>query len=72
MTPAAKRAKPILRVRQVRSGIGCNQRQNATLKALGLAKLGRVRVHPDTPQIRGMIGKISHLVIIEDDKVAGK
>jgi large subunit ribosomal protein L30 len=55
-----------LRIRQVRSGIGFDETQKATLRALGLGKLGRVREFPDNPQVRGMAGKIPHLVVIED------
>ena len=54
-----------IRVRQIRSGIGFDKTQKATLRALGLEKLGRVRLHPDNPQIRGMIAKVSHLVVVE-------
>ena len=63
-----------LRVRQVRSGIGFDKSQKATLRALGLEKLGRVRVFPDNPQVRGMIAKVSHLVVVEDSEpgTAGK
>lgn len=57
-----------LRIRQTRSGIGYNQKQKATLKALGLGKIGRERKHPDNPQVRGMINKVSHLVVIETDE----
>jgi len=51
-------------VRQVRSGIGFSARQKATLRALGLEKLGRVRELPDNPQVRGMVAKVSHLVVV--------
>jgi large subunit ribosomal protein L30 len=58
-----------LRVTQVRSGIGFKKDQKATLRALGLGKIGKMRRHPDNPQIRGMIFKISHLVAVEaEDK----
>ena len=57
-----------LRIKQVRSGIGYDVTQKATLKALGLGKIGRVRRHPDNPQVRGMIAKISHLVAVEAEK----
>ena len=57
-----------LRVKQVRSGIGYNKTQKATLKALGLGKIGRERRHPDNPQVRGMIMKVSHLVAVETDE----
>jgi large subunit ribosomal protein L30 len=56
-----------LRVRQVRSGIGFEKSQKATLKALGLVKIGRVREVPDNAAIRGMVATIPHLVVIEKD-----
>ncbi len=65
MTPArAKKSGASIHVRQVRSGIGFDKRQNATLRALGLGKLGRVRELPDNRDIRGMIAKIPHLVTL--------
>ena len=57
-----------LRVTQIRSGIGFNKDQKATLRALGLGKIGRTRSHPDNPQIHGMIFKISHLVAVEAEE----
>jgi len=57
---------PTIDVRQVRSGIGYCRDQKATLRALGLGKIGRVRTLPDNPQVRGMVKKIPHLVVIED------
>jgi large subunit ribosomal protein L30 len=51
-----------LRVRQVRSGIGCPVEMRETLRALGLGKLHRVSERVDTPEVRGMIAKIPHLV----------
>jgi large subunit ribosomal protein L30 len=57
-----------LRVRQVRSGIGFGGDQKATLRALGLGRINKVRTHPDNAQIRGMIAKIPHLVVIEGDE----
>jgi large subunit ribosomal protein L30 len=51
-------------VRQVRSGIGYSSDQKATLRALGLGRVGKVRTLPDNPQVRGMVGKIPHLVVI--------
>jgi large subunit ribosomal protein L30 len=56
-----------IRVRQIRSGIGFDRTQKATLKALGLGRLNRVRVFPDNPQVRGMIRKVSHLVAVEEN-----
>ena len=68
MSPAKKAAASgaSITVRQVRSGIGYRQDQKATLRALGLGKIGRVRTLPDNPQVRGMVNKIPHLVVIED------
>jgi len=54
--------KKTLRVRQIRSGIACPIEMRETLKALGLGKLHKVSERVDTPQVRGMIKKISHLV----------
>lgn len=51
-----------LRVKQVRSAIGRIPKHRATLRALGLRRIGHVVVKRDTPQIRGMIKAISHLV----------
>jgi large subunit ribosomal protein L30 len=58
----AKESGASLHVRQVRSGIGFDKTQKATLRAMGLGKLGRVRELPDNKEIRGMIAKIPHLV----------
>jgi large subunit ribosomal protein L30 len=64
MAAGAKRGGA-LRVRQVRSGIGYNAQQRATLRALGLDRVGKTRELPDHPQVRGMIASVSHLVRIE-------
>jgi large subunit ribosomal protein L30 len=67
------RSAAMLEARQVRSGICCNKTQKATLRALGLGKIGRVRTLPDNDQIRGMIGKIPHLVeIVGEGTAAGR
>ena len=44
-----------IKVKQVRSGIGCPREMRETLKALGLGKMHRVAERPDTPEVRGMI-----------------
>jgi len=54
-----------LRIKQIRSGIGFNGKQRATLRALGLGRLNKTREVTDNPQVRGMIAKIPHLVVIE-------
>jgi large subunit ribosomal protein L30 len=42
------------------------EKQKATVRALGLKKIGSCVEHEDTPQIRGMIRKVSHLVTVEE------
>lgn len=61
-TPAGK----AVRITQVGSPIGRKAYQRATLIGLGLNKLHRSRVLEDTPAVRGMIAKVSHLVKVED------
>lgn len=53
-------------VQQVRSSIGSKPKHRGTLKALGLGRIGKRRVHSDRPEIRGMIAKVSHLVSVEE------
>ena len=53
-----------IRVKQIRSGIGCPEPHKKILRALGLEKMGRVRSFPDTVSVRGMVAKIPHLVEI--------
>jgi len=54
-----------IRIKQVRSRIGCPKDQKRTLDALGLRKTGRVVEHEENPAILGMINKVKHLVSIE-------
>ncbi|MCG8501912.1 MAG: 50S ribosomal protein L30 [Firmicutes bacterium] len=55
-----------LKVTLLRSLIGCKENQIATVKALGLKKIRDVVEHNDTPQIRGMVNKVSHLIEVEE------
>ncbi len=57
--------KKQLKITQVRSVIGRHFKQKRTIEALGLRKIHRSVVHDDTPQIQGMIKKVSHLVKVE-------
>ncbi len=52
-------------VRWVKSAAGYNVRQKRTIRALGLSRLGQVVEHDDTPQVRGMINAVSHLVDVQ-------
>lgn len=51
-----------LTIKWVKSAIGYDVRQKRTLKALGLSRLGQEVQHDDTPQIRGMLNTVKHLV----------
>ncbi|MGD8394193.1 MAG: 50S ribosomal protein L30 [Candidatus Eiseniibacteriota bacterium] len=55
-----------LKITQVRSSIGRQWRQGLTIRALGIRRMHGSVVHDDTPQIRGMIRRVSHLVRVED------
>ncbi|MDZ7674371.1 MAG: 50S ribosomal protein L30 [Acidimicrobiales bacterium] len=55
---------------QVRSNIGAKPKHRATLRALGLGRIGRTNVLPDRPEIRGMIAKVPHLISVEDTATA--
>ena len=55
-----------LKVTQVRSVIGSKQNHKRTVRALGLKRIRDSRVHEDTPQIRGMLHKVRHLVSYEE------
>jgi len=54
-----------LEMKQIRSAIGRKQDQKKTLVALGITKMGDTVVHEDTPQILGMINKVSHLLEVK-------
>mgnify|MGYP002636891644 FL=1 len=53
-------------ITQRRSAIGRAQNQKATIEALGIKRLYQTVEHTDTPQIRGMIEKVKHLVDVQE------
>ncbi|MEA2064088.1 MAG: 50S ribosomal protein L30 [Gemmatimonadota bacterium] len=55
-----------LKITQVKSGIGAKVKQKATLRALKLTRHQKSVVHGDTPQIRGMVQQVRHLVEVEE------
>jgi large subunit ribosomal protein L30 len=55
-----------LRIKYVKSSIGYSRRQKGTIRALGLRRLGDVVEQADSPVIRGMVDKVSHLVEVEE------
>jgi large subunit ribosomal protein L30 len=62
MTGADKKVK----VKQIRSAIGRGKKQQATLKGLGLGKVGSEKVLIDTPAVRGMINQVSHMIEVQE------
>ncbi|MFW6068972.1 MAG: 50S ribosomal protein L30 [Chloroflexota bacterium] len=57
-----------IRVTYVKSAIGYNKKQRGTIEALGFRKLYQSTVHEDSPALRGMLNKVSHLVEIEEEE----
>ena len=57
-----------LRITYSKSSIGYQKSQQATIKALGFRKLNQTVEHDDNPVIRGMVGKVNHLVTVEEVK----
>ena len=55
-----------LKITQIRSTIDRQEPQKRTIKALGLGKLHRTVIHNDTPQIRGMVRAVNHLITVEE------
>lgn len=66
MAAATKSSKTVT-VQQIGSPLRRPADQRATLVGLGLNKMNRVRTLEDTPSVRGMINKVSHLVRIIDE-----
>ena len=63
-------APKTLTVTLVKSPIGYTKRQKATVRALGLNHLHQTVEHTDTPAVRGMLTKISHLLRVEEKENA--
>ena len=57
-----------LKVKLVRSTIGALPAQRATVRSLGLRKIGSVREHEANPAVMGMVKAVSHLVSVEEIK----
>lgn len=58
-----------LKITQVRSYIGRPEKQRRVLRSLGLGRMHRSVVLADRPEVRGMIGKVTHLVAVEEYEV---
>jgi large subunit ribosomal protein L30 len=55
-------------IKQVRSTNGTNPKQRATLRSLRLGRIGRTVERPDTPELRGMLNVVDHLVEVDAEK----
>jgi large subunit ribosomal protein L30 len=62
----ARKKQTQLEITLVKSPIGYSKRQKATLKALGLKKINQTVTHQDNLVLRGMLDKVSHLVVVEE------
>jgi large subunit ribosomal protein L30 len=60
----------MIRIKWVRSGIGFTHHQKTIVRSLGLTKLNHTVVRPDTPQIRGIVASVPHLLEIVAEPVA--
>lgn len=61
----------MLKVKLVRSTIGCTERQQATVRGLGLRKIHQERVLENTPGVRGMVKAVIHLLDVSEVEVEG-
>jgi large subunit ribosomal protein L30 len=55
-----------LHVKQIKSAIGTKPKHRGTLRALGLGKIGNTNTLPDRPEIRGMIARVPHLIVVTE------
>ena len=66
----AEKTLKTIRIKWVRSGIGFTHHQKTIVRSLGLNKLNHTVVRPDTPQIRGIVAAVPHLLEIVPEPVA--
>ncbi len=66
----AEKTLKMIRIKWVRSGIGFTYHQKTIVRSLGLNKLNHTVVRPDTPQIRGIVASVPHLLEIVPEPVA--
>lgn len=65
-----KKAQSTVLVKWIRSGIGFPRRQKVMVRSLGLRRLNQVVECPDTPQVRGLVAAVPHLVAIVSEPAA--
>jgi large subunit ribosomal protein L30 len=66
MTKTAEKKEKIIRITLVKSPIGFSKQHKGTVRALGLRRMHQTVDHADSPSLRGMLYKVSHLVEIEE------
>jgi len=62
----AKKTDAKLKIKWIRSFIGCPRSMRQTIRGLGFRRMNQIIEHPDTPAIRGMIARVHHLVEVQD------
>ncbi|MFA7406781.1 MAG: 50S ribosomal protein L30 [Anaerolineaceae bacterium] len=62
----ARKKQTQLEITLVKSPIGYTKRQKATLRVLGLKRLNQTVTHEDSVVLRGMLDKVSHLVVVQE------
>lgn len=55
-----------IKVTQTGSAIGAKPKQRGTLRALGLRRIGMTNILPDTPDVRGQLAKVPHLITVSE------
>jgi large subunit ribosomal protein L30 len=66
MPDSAQKKEKLIQVTLVKSPIGYSKRQKATVRALGLRRMQQTVEHVDSPTLRGMLAKVSHLVEVAE------
>jgi large subunit ribosomal protein L30 len=61
-----KKTAEILKIKWIRSFIGCPRSMRQTIRGLGFRRMNQIVEKPDTPTIRGMIARVHHLVEVQD------
>ncbi len=56
-----------IHVKQTKSAIGIKPKHRGTLRALGLGRIGNTNTLPDRPEIRGMIARVPHLIVVTEN-----
>lgn len=69
---AKKQAVATIKVKMIGSVIGCTEKQRASVRGLGLRRMHQVVERRDTPEVRGMVRAVPHLVAIVDGNDATK